>query len=135
MKALITLCLSLTASMLSLAQQEALTGTWNVIDFKMVMEENTNHMDEATLKKEGAVWDLIFREDGSLTQTSNMRNGEIESWDGRYEAEGDKLTLLLMIEGREMPLQYQFEIKENVLHLKRSNPMGTVNVLTQFRKD
>ncbi|MCX2718036.1 hypothetical protein [Lentiprolixibacter aurantiacus] len=134
MKALNTILFCLLTSVMVFAQQQEFTGTWNLIDFKMVMEENTNHMDKATLNKEGAVWDLIFREDGSMTQTSNMRNGETESWDGRYETEGDNLKLFLMIEGREMPLQYQFEFKDNVLHLKRSNPMGTVHILTQFRK-
>ncbi len=58
----------------------------------------------------------------------------MESWEGRFETEGDKLKLFLMIEGREMPLQYQYEFKETVLHLKRSNPMGTVHILTQFEK-
>ena len=134
MKALQIVCLFLLTSTLALAQQEAFTGTWKVVDFKMVMEENTNHMDEATLIKEGAVWDLIFKEDGSLTQTSNMRNGEMESWEGRYETEGDKLKLFLMVEGREMQLQYQYEIKDALLNLKRSNPMGTMHVLTQFKK-
>ncbi|NND15680.1 MAG: hypothetical protein HKN89_05100 [Eudoraea sp.] len=134
MKILSIFCLSILASTALLAQQKALPGTWQVIDFKMVMEENTKHMNEETLKKEGAVWDLIFGEDGSLTQTSNMRNGEMESWEGHYETEGVKLKLFLQIEGREMQLQYQYEFKDALLHLKRSNPMGTVHVLTQFRK-
>ncbi len=65
------LCLCLLTPLVTLAQQETFTGTWKLVDFKMVMEEDTNHRDAAALKAEGAVWDLIFREDGSLTQTSN----------------------------------------------------------------
>ena len=134
MKALHTICLLILTSSIAIAQQQVFPGTWKVVDFKMVMEENTNHMDEARLNKEGAVWDLIFGEDGSLTQTSNMRNGQMESWEGRYETEGDKLNLFLTVDGREMQLQYQYEFQEGLLNLKRSNPMGTVHVLTQFRK-
>jgi hypothetical protein len=134
MKTLSILCLSLLTSVLALAQQQTFTGTWNVFDFKMVMQENTNHMDEATLKKEGAVWELVFQKDGSLTQTSNMRNSEMESWEGRYKTEGDKLKLFLMVEGREMQLQYQYEFKDALLKLKRSNPKGTMHVLAEFRK-
>ena len=115
-------------------QQMEWQGTWNLIDFKMVMEEETNHKDEAALKSEGAIWDLIFMDENAVEQRSNMRTGELESWEGRYLVDEDTLNLFLKVEGREMQLQYKYRFIESELHLKRSNPKGNMHVLTVFRK-
>ena len=46
-------------------------------------------MTEEQLKEKQFIWDLNLLEDGTLTQTSNMRIGETETQEGSWKVTDD----------------------------------------------
>jgi hypothetical protein len=92
----------------------------------------TDDMSEEILRKEGAVWDLIFLDEDKFTQTSNMRNGTMESWDGTWDISLEALTLILNVSDRKLELKYAYEWDGKDLILKRSNPNW--GVISKFRR-
>jgi hypothetical protein len=111
-----------------------LIGSWDIIEFGMVSDENTNKTEEDQLKKEGAVWSLIFMDEGKFKQSSNMRTGTMESQEGTWKTSEDILTLELQFNEQTINLNYTFKVTGNILALNRSNPMGTMKFVTKFRK-
>ena len=116
------------------AQDTNLIGDWNIIEFSMTNNGNVNKMTEQQLNDNKSVWDLYLMEDGTLQQTSNMRNGESETQTGTWISNEGNLILNLKINEREFPIQYAYELAGDILTVKRSNPMGTMNIETKFRK-
>jgi hypothetical protein len=119
---------------ISQAQNAGLIGSWDIIEFGMVSDDNTNKTEEAQLKENGAIWSLFFMEKGKFKQTSNMRTGEIESQEGTWNTLEDILELEMQFNEKIIKLEYSFELKENILVLNRSNPRGTMKIVTKFRK-
>ena len=126
------ICFSIIST--SEAQQTNITGTWNIIEFSIITEENNDNKNEQTLKDEGPVWDLIFMENGRLKQASNMRSGTVESWEGDWNVKGEHLILLLQVNNQEIELVYTYLLNDNVLTLERGNPMKTMKIVTKFRR-
>jgi len=122
--------------MLSLtnAQDTSLVGTWNIVEFTMTTQDNENKMDEEALQENKSLWDINLMANGSLTQTSNMRIGEIETQEGSWKTDGGNLTLSLKINDSIIPIEYEYELSGDILFLKRSNPMRTMTIETKFRK-
>ena len=116
------------------AQTTDLLGSWDIIEFGMVSDENTNKADEAQLKEQGSEWSLFFMDDSKFKQTSNMRTGETESHEGTWSILEDKLTLDLKVGEQLIKIQYAFKTEDDVLILERGNPMGTMKIVTKFRK-
>ena len=101
----------------------------------MVKGEKTNTTSESTLKEDKSAWDLYFFNDGTLKQSSNMRNGSLESQEGTWTIENDNLFLSLIFNGRKIKLEYKYQQQEDLLILKRSNPTGTMKIITKFKKE
>lgn len=116
------------------AQETNLIGTWNIIEFSMTNDDNVNQMTEDSLKENNSIWDLNLLEDGTLRQTSNMRNGETEIQEGSWKTVNGNLIITLKINDRDITIEYGYELTEHILTLKRSNPMGTMSIETKFRK-
>lgn len=116
------------------AQDTFVVGTWNIVEFTMTNQDNVNKMNEDALKEDKSIWDLNLLENGSLTQSSNMRIGEIETQEGTWKTHNGNLILTLKINDRNIPIEYGYELSGDILILKRSNPMGTLTIETKFRK-
>jgi len=116
------------------AQDTDLIGTWNIIEFTMTNEDNVNKMNENNLNEKQFIWDLILLEDGSMTQTSNMRTGETETQEGSWKVSNGKLILALKFNERDITLEYDYEVTNDILSLKRGNPTGTMSIETTYRK-
>lgn len=134
MKHLLFTLIFMSSLSLVKAQDISVIGTWSINEFTMVKGENTDTTTESTLKENNSVWDLTFLKNGTLKQSSNMRNGSLESQEGTWTVENDNLILSLIFNGHEIKIEYKYEQKENVLVLKRSNPMGTMKIITKFKK-
>ncbi len=120
---------------ISNAQVKDLIGTWNIIDFATISDNNNVKMTEDKLKENGSVWDLFFMEEGKFKQTSNMSGtGTMDSQEGDWKTSDKNLTIGLQINDRKFELIYTYELKENILVLTRSNPMGTMKIVSTFRK-
>lgn len=133
-----TLIVTLICSMvftLSNAQQNIITGTWNVVEFTKIIDGKPYTTNKRKLKEEASVWELSFMKEGVLKQTSNMRNGAMESWNGTWEQSTEELTLKLQLEEREIQIVYSYELNEDILVLKRSNPTGTWKVVGAFQRE
>ena len=134
MKTLFATFFCIATCLVSNAQTTDLNGSWDIIEFGMVSDENTNKTEEDQLKKDGSVWSLFFMEEGKFKQSSNMRTGTMESQEGTWKTSEDILALELQFNEKIIKLEYTFELKENILVLNRSNPMGTMKIVTKFRK-
>lgn len=119
---------------ISQAQVNDLLGTWSIVEFTIVNEENTNTKNEVELNKDGSIWDLLFLEDGKLKQTSNMRTGDSESHEGSWQFSEQNLAFKLNVNDRETQLNYEYEVQNKILILKRSNPAGTMKIISKFKK-
>jgi len=116
------------------AQSTDLIGTWNIIEYTNTSDGNEVKMSEAELNEEGSVWGLSFDDEKNVTQTSNMRTGSIETQEGAWIKTDDELTLELEMDERTIKLVYKYELKDDILVLKRSNPTGTWKVASTFKK-
>ena len=129
---LFILCIS-TISISKAQNTSDLIGTWNIIDYNVTSNGMTDKMGEEALSEEGAVWDLIFMDEHKFTQTSNMRNGTMESWDGTWDMSEDALILRLNVNNRDLELKYSYEWAGKDLILRRSNPNW--GVVSTFRRN
>ncbi|HMC00541.1 MAG TPA: hypothetical protein VKN14_05840 [Flavobacteriaceae bacterium] len=116
------------------AQDTNLIGTWNIIEFTVINGENTNTSTEDILKENKSVWDLTLFEDGTSSGTSNMRNGNMETHESTWKTKNGNLTLTIKVDNRDIVIEYMYEIIDDILVLKRSNPAGTMQIITKFKK-
>jgi hypothetical protein len=136
MKTLIIVLFCITTFYISNAQDIDLIGTWNIIEFAIISDENSEKMTEDKLKEDGSVWDLFFEEGGKFKQTSNMSGtGTMDSQEGTWETSDENLTFVLLMNENKIELNYTYELKEDVLILTRSNPMGTMKIVSKFKKE
>jgi hypothetical protein len=120
---------------ISNAQVKDMIGTWNIIDFATTSATNSEKMTEDKLKENGSVWDLFFMEEGKFKQTSNMSGtGTMDSQEGVWKTSDKNLTIGLQMNGRKFELNYTYELKDNILVLTRGNPMGTIRIVSTFRR-
>ena len=115
-------------------QDSNIIGTWNIIEFTMTNGDNVNKSTKEQLIENKSVWDLYFKEDGTLKQTSNMRTGESETQEGTWKITDGNLVLILKFNNRDITIKYDYELKNETLTLKRGNPMGTMDIETKFKK-
>lgn len=134
MKTLFAIAIFIGSYSISTAQTFELIGTWNITEFTMYNGDTKNQRTEEKLKEDGSVWDLFIMEKGYLKQSGNMRSGVIESQEGLWETSANNLTFALQIDNREIKLVYKYQLIDNILVLERSNPMGTMKIISKFRK-
>lgn len=135
MKTLIIVLFCIPTFCISNAQDIDLIGTWNITEFAVISDEHIEKMTEDKLKEDGSVWDLFFEEGGKFKQTSNMSGtGTMDSQEGIWETSGENLTFVLQMNDSKIEVNYTYELKEDILILKRSNPMGTMKIVSKFKK-
>ena len=112
MKTLFATFFCIATCLVSNAQTTDMSGSWDIIEYGMVSNENTNKTEEDQLKKDGSVWSLFFMEEGKFKQSSNMRTGTMESQEGTWKILEDILTLELQM--NEQKINHQ--VVKNVDH-------------------
>ena len=58
----------------------------------------------------------------------------LETAEGTWKLEGDKLTCNLRIEENPVDIIWDFEFKDDVIHLKRTSPDGSTSVVNSFKR-
>ncbi len=136
MKSLFLVFFYILTYSISNAQITDLTGSWEIVEFAINSDENSVIKTEEQLKKDGSVWNLFFMNEDKFKQTSNMsETGTMDSQEGTWKILNNNLTLELLMNGQKFKLNYTYMVEENMLVLTRSNPMGTMKIISKFKKD
>ena len=117
------------------AQEIDITGTWTMFEMIWTSGEEVNKTTEDQLKDQEMMSDYYFMPEGKLKLISNMTgSGDLETVEGTWKLEGNKLTLSLMMEGNPVDITWDFEFKDEVIHLKRTSPDGSTSVVNSFKR-
>jgi len=119
-----------------------LIGTWNIIDFEIVGNEMSDKINKDKIKENGLVWDLFLMENGKFKQNnnfgflkfSNMNKSGMASYEGEWRAWDENLTISFQMNNRKFDMNYTYDLNENILVLMRSNPIGTMKIVCQYKK-
>ena len=105
------------------------------IDGDRTSEEEVNTTTEDQLKDEGMTSEYFFMPDGKVKLISNMTgSGNLETMEGTWKLAEDKLTFSLMMEENPVDITWDFEFKDDVIHLTRSSPDGSTSVVNSFKR-
>ena len=117
------------------AQEIDITGTWTMFEMTWTSGDEVNKTTEEQLKDQEMMSDYFFMPEGKLKLISNMTGSEkLETAEGTWKLEGDKLTFSLMVEENAVDITWDFEFKDDVIHLKRSSPDGSTSVVNSFKR-
>jgi hypothetical protein len=130
------------------AQQNDLTGKWQIVNFGITMTTDPDTVDingdsirivrsnnEAELRADASVWTLELLDSAQLIQTSNMRTGDLESQFGTWSISADTLGLNMAVGKRKIVIKYVFVLIDKELHLQRQNPKRTMRINSVFHKE
>ena len=130
---LVLFCL-LTAKEIQ-AQEIDITGTWTMFEMIWTSGEEVNKTTKDQLKDEGMTSEYFFMPDGKLKLISNMTgSGNLETVEGTWKLEGDKLTTSFQVDEKLMDIIWDFEFKDDFFHLKRTSPDGSTSVVNSFKQ-
>ena len=118
-----------------LAQEVDITGTWTMFEMIWTSGDEVNLTTEDQLKDEGMSSEYSFLPDGKMKLISNMTgSGNMENVEATWNLEGDKLTCTFIMEGNSRDIVWDFEFKDDVIHLKRTAPDGSSSVVNSFKR-
>ena len=117
------------------AQEIDISGTWTIFEMIWTSGEEVNKTTENQLKDQGMTSDYFFMPDGKLKLISNMTgSGSLETVEGTWKLEGDKLTCSFSMDGNLVDIIWDFEFKDDVINLKRTSPDGSTSVVNSFKR-
>ena len=117
------------------AQEIDITGTWTMYEMIWTSGEEVNTTTEDQLKDEGMTSEYFFMPDGKVKLISNMTGSEkLETMEGTWKLAEGKLTFSLMMEENPVDITWDFEFKDEVIHLTRSSPDGSTSVVNSFKR-
>ena len=117
------------------AQEIDITGTWTIFEMTWTSGDEVNKTTEDQLKDQEMTSDYFFMPDGKLKLISNMTGSErLETAEGTWKLEGDKLICSLRVEENPVDIIWDFEFKDDVIHLKRTSPDGSTSVVNSFKR-
>jgi hypothetical protein len=117
------------------AQEIDITGTWTMFEMIWTSGEEVNKTSEDQLKDQGMTTDYFFMPDGKLKLISNMTgSGNLETVEGTWKLEGNKLTCSLRVEENPVDIIWGFEFKDEIIHLNRASPDGSTSVVNSFKR-
>jgi hypothetical protein len=117
------------------AQVIDVTGTWTMFEMIWTSGEEVNKTTEDQLKDQGMITDYFFMPDGKFKLISNMTGSEsLETVEGTWKLEGDKLTCSLRMDENLVDIIWDFEFKDDVIHLKRTSPDESSSVVNSFKR-
>ncbi len=118
-----------------LAQEIDITGTWTMFEMTWTNADEVNLTTEEQLKDEGMTSDYFLMPDGNFKLISNMTgSGKLETVEGTWKLEGDKLILSLRVGEKPMDIRWDFEFKDDFMHLTRTSPDGSSSVVNSFKR-
>jgi hypothetical protein len=119
-----------------LAQDPDITGTWTMYEMTWTSGDEVNTTTEEQMKAEGMSTEYDFKPEGKLILISNMASGsvELQTMEGTWKLEGDKLTYSFVMEGVTRDFVWGFEFKDDAIHLKRSSPDGSTTVVNSLKR-
>ena len=127
--------LCLFAGLALQAQDVDLSGTWTMYEMIWSSGAEDNTTTEEQLKDEGMMTEYSFTKDGKVKLVSNMTGSErTDEMEGTWKLEEDKLTFSLQIEGNQVDIVWDFEFKDDKMHLTRSSPDGSMSVVNSFKR-
>ena len=118
------------------AQNAALAGTWTMYEYSWTNEQGKQVTTEDQIKADGGVTEYQFMNDGNFKVTSNMADEStgMVTYDGTWKFEEGKLMLKMKMGEQLVDVEWNAELKDNILNLNRSSPDGSVSVVNSFRK-
>ena len=117
------------------AQEIDITGTWTMFEMIWTSGEEVNTTTEDQLKDESMTSEYFFMPDGKVKLISNMTGSEkLETMEGTWKLAEDKLTFSLLMEENPVDITWDFEFKDDVIHLTRSSPDGSTSVVNSFKR-
>ena len=117
------------------AQEIDITGSWTMFEMIWSTGEEVNTTTEDQLKDEGMRSEYDFMPEGKLKLVSNMTgSGVLETVEGTWKLEGDKLTCGFSVDGIIRDIVWDFEFADGVIHLKRTSPDGSTTVVNSFKR-
>ena len=117
------------------AQVVDITGDWAMFEMTWTSGEDVNVTTEDQLKDQGMMSEYSFMPDGKLKLVSNMTgSGNMENVEGTWNLEGDKLTCTFKRGENAADIIWDFEFKEDAIHLTRTSPDGSTSVVNSFKR-
>ena len=118
-----------------LAQDIDITGTWTMFEMIWNSGDEVNKTTEEQLKDQEMTTDYFLMPDGKFKLISNMTgSGNLETVEGTWKLEGDKLIFSLRVDENSRDLIWDFEFKDDYIHLKRTSPDGSTSVVNSFKR-
>ena len=110
-------------------------GSKTMFEMTWTSGDEVNTTSEDQLKDEGMTSEYYYLPDGKLKLISNMTgSGNLETVEGTWKLEGDKLTTSFQVDERLMDIVWDFEFKDDLIHLKRTAPDGSTFVVNSFKR-
>ena len=117
------------------AQNFDITGTWTMYEMTGISGDEVKNTTEDQLKNEGMSREYSFMPDGKLKLIGNKAGfGNLETVEGTWKLEGDKLTCSFKIDENHLAIIYDFEFKDDCIHLKQTFPDGSTSVVISFKR-
>lgn len=117
------------------AQDIDITGTWAIYEMIWTIGDEDNKTTEDQMKEEGMTSEYFFMPEGKLKLVSNMTgSGILETIEGTWKLEEDKLTCSFILDENPMDITWDFEFKDDAIHLKRTFPDRTTSVINSFKR-
>lgn len=136
MKTALFLLLCILSLNVSRAQTVDLTGTWAMFEYSWTNDQGVQKTTEDEIKASGGVTEYVFADDGNFKLTGNMadESAKMETYEGTWKLEGDKLMLKLKLGDELVDLVWSIEFKDNILNLSRKSPDGSVTLVNSFKR-
>jgi hypothetical protein len=117
------------------AQVIDITGTWTMYEMTWTSGQDINKTTEDQIKDQGMITDYFFMPEGKFKLISNMTgSGNMETAEGNWKLEGDKLTCSVKIGEDLVDIVWDFELKDGVINLKRTSPDGSISVVNSYKR-
>ena len=135
MKIRLLLCICLLAGIAMQAQDIDITGTWTMYEMAWTSGQDVNKTTEEQIKDQGMITDYFFMPEGEFKLVSNMTgSGNMETAEGNWRLEGNQLTCSIKIGENLVDIVWDFELKDDVINLRRSSPDGSTSVVNSFKR-
>ena len=112
-----------------------ITGPGTMYEMIWITGDEVNKTTEDQMKDEGMTSEYFFLPEGKLNLVSNMTGfGVLETLEGAWKLDVDKLTCSFILEGNPVDTTWDFEFKDDAIHLKRTFADGSTSVVNSFKR-
>ncbi len=123
------------AAFYAIGQDQKLIGTWGVTECAYVTSNGTEKIMVDEIKNGTAVTDYVIKEDGTYTLTGNMSgSGTMDSYEGTWKTDGNQFITTITLQNQSMEIIWDYELKDDLLILTRTNPMKTMSIVNTYKR-